>query len=323
MYAWVLNGTEVLPTLQYLEDPKPGSENQKLVRIVNSSLNHRDIWICKGQYPGIILPCVLGSDGCGYYDHEAVIINPGKSWGDNQEVQSEHFHITGMPSQGTFADYIVADKNQIYKLPDHLSSEEGAAIPLAGVTAFRAFIIKCKPNKASKVLVTGIGGGVSLWVLQYALALGCEVFVTSRHQEKINRAVSLGAAGGVVTSKADWSKNLQKMSGGFDIIIDSIMGNTLQELIKLCRPGARFCFYGASGGKTDNFAPHSIFWRQISIFGSTMGSDHDFNEMMNFISEYSLKPVIDTVFPFSKLPDAMERMKSAEQFGKIILDHSK
>lgn len=323
MRAWVLSETDVLPTLQYLEDPKPVSENQRLIRIVNSSLNHRDIWIGKGQYPNIVFPCVPGSDGSGYMDNEPVIMNPGISWGENQEVQSDNFHIMGMPSQGTFAEYIVADKKQIHELPKHLSCEEAAAIPLAGVTAYRAFMVKCQPTKDVKVLITGIGGGVSLWVLKYAVAIGCEVFVTSRYQDKINKAISLGATGGVNTSETDWSKQLYTLSGGVHIIIDSIMGNTLPDLIKLCLPGAKFCFYGASGGKTDNFSPHSIFWRQISLFGSTMGSDTDFSEMLKFISDHKIRPVIDTVFPFTKLPEAMERMKNSKQFGKIVLDHSK
>ena len=321
MKAWNLLKISEKPVLTEVNDPYIQDKHHVLANISHSALNHRDVWIIKGKYPSLKLPCVLGSDASVTHESENYVINPGMEWGEKNEFQSDTFHIIGMPHQGTFAEKIVVPKSSLYKIPEHLTMEEAAAIPLAGVTAYRALITRAGAKPGDKVLITGAGGGVSLWAVQFALALGCEVYVTSGKQAKIDKAKTLGISGGVCTLEPDWHKLLMQKSGGFDIIIDSIMGNTLNLLIKMCNPGAKISFYGASAGNTTDFSPHILFWRQISLMGTTMGSPKDFSDMMEFIKQNKIKPVIDSVFPFSKLPEALERMETSTQFGKIILEH--
>lgn len=322
MKAWVWHETGKNPVLKEINNPDISTPDEICVDVLYSALNHRDVWINKGKYPKIQLPCVLGSDACGLSEGRQVILNPGFAWGNNEKVQSDFYHILGMPTNGTFAEKVIAEKRQLHEKPDHLSPEEAASIPLAGVTAFRAFVVKCNPLPGQKVLITGIGGGVSQWVMLFAKAMGCEIFVTSTSPEKLKKAKNLGASGGVCTVEKDWQITLKKISGGFDIVIDSVMGPLLPELIKICNPGASLCFYGASGGVTHEFQPHVLFWRQISLYGSTMGSDLDFRNMVDFINKHKITPVVDSIFSFKNLPLAFERMEASAQFGKIIIDHS-
>lgn len=318
MQAWILNQHNAYPSLQNFQFHE--SNNLASVELKSAALNHRDVWINKGLYPNISLPVVLGSDGAGLYRGNPVLINPGIRWGENEKVQDEAFHILGMPTNGTFAELTQVPVENIFSIPDHLDFNEAAALPLAGVTAFRAFVTKCRPEKNSRVLITGIGGGVALFCMQFALAIGCEVFVTSGSEEKLKRAIALGASGGKNYNQAGWTKDLLKLSGGFDIIIDSAAGQQFNELPKLCRPGGIISIYGGSSGVIEKLNPQLLFWRQITITGSTMGSEQDFKYMMAFTEQHKIKPIIDSVFDFHRLDQAMERMHQGKQFGKIVLN---
>ena len=302
--------------------PQVKTEDEKTrVKLLTSALNHRDLWIIKGKYANIKTHCVLGSDGCGVSDEKDVLINPGLEWGSNEAVQSQNFRVLGMPDWGTFAQYIEIESRYIYPKPQHLSYEQGAALPLAGLTAYRSLIRKCRPQKSEKVLITGVGGGVALLALQFALASGCEVYVTSGTDEKISKALKIGAAGGVNYKKANWEKELKEMAGGFDVVIDSAAGDGFGSLIKLCNPGARVSFYGGTMGVINGLSPQIVFWKQISIFGSTMGSDFDFQEMLQFVEHHKITPIVDSVFSIKDFDKAIRRMENAEQFGKIVLQN--
>lgn len=292
-----------------------------LVELINSALNHRDLWIIRGMYANIKTNCILGSDGCGIYEGRDVVIHPGINWGNNEAFQSKDFRVLGMPDWGTFAEYIEIDQKYIYPKPSHLDYVQGAALPLAGLTAFRSIVRKCQPQKGEKVLITGIGGGVALFAMQFALALGCEVYVTSGSQDKIKKARKLGAVDGVNYKENEWDIRLKEMGGGFDVVIDSAGGDGFYRLINLCNPGARVCFYGGTAGKINNLSPQIIFWKQITIFGSTMGSDKDFADMLQLVNDHNITPVVDSVFKLSEFDKAIKRMENAEQFGKIVLDN--
>lgn len=320
MKAWVLKNIKEIPQLTEITEPVTDTDKVK-VQVYASALNHRDIWIADGLYAKIQLPVVLGSDGCGLLNDREVIINPGWYWGQNESAQSAEFRVLGMPDQGTFAESIAVSESFIYEKPDHLSKEEAAALPLAGVTAWRAFMTKCLPDKGNKVLISGIGGGVALFALQFALAVGCEVWVTSGSDDKILKSKALGAAGGVNYKSENWPVLLQSQAGGFDIIIDSAGGSGFRHFIKLCNPGGKISVYGATHGQWDGLNPQHLFWKQISVYGSTMGSDADFRAMIDFVSIHKIRPIIDTVFPFSQLNKGFDRMKSGEQFGKIVFLH--
>jgi len=300
-----------------VEGPK-SQKNHSIIDLHASALNHRDVWITKGMYPGIVTPIILGSDGVGKVDGKNVIINPGINWGANESVQSNDFEVLGLPRNGTFAEKICIENKYIYSKPEHLSILEAAALPLAGVTAYRVLFSRCQLKSTDKVLVTGAGGGVALMAIQFALANGCEVHVTCGSDEKLGRAIELGVSGGYNYKKEDWYKDVKVH---FDIIIDSAGGDSFQHLVKLCAPGARIGFYGATLGKYNNLNPQLLFWRQVSILGSTMGSDADFKSMLDFVSKNKIHPIIDEVFDLKDGAKAFDKMAAGKQFGKIVLQH--
>ena len=294
-------------------------KNKEKIKITASALNHRDLWIVKGQYAGIKYPIILGSDGMGIYKGRRVIINPGQYWGQDEKVQSKDFKILGLPDHGTMADYVYTDEQFIYDVPSHLSDIEASALPLGGLTAYRAMFVRGKAQKGEKILISGIGGGVALFALQFAKAAGMEIYVTSSSDEKIEKAKSLGAKGGVNYNSEDWAKQLIDISGGIDLIIDSAAGEGFKNYLKIINPGGRIVIYGGTRGKIKELIPQIVFWKQLSILGSTMGSDKDFREMLKFVEEHKIHPVIDSVYKIEDQKDAFKKMESGEQFGKIVL----
>ncbi len=322
MKALVLNEGNPYPILQDFPDPSPQPE-EVVVDMKASALNHRDVWITKGKYPGIKYPIVLGSDGSGLMDGHPVVIQPGMNWGNDERFQGKQYHILGSPKNGTFAQQIALNSHQIFSLPSHLDFIEAAALPLAGLTAFRVLFTRCQAKTGEKLLMTGIGGGVALACLQFAVAIGMDVFVTSSSGEKIERAVALGAKGGVNYRNPLWNKELQAASAdGFDVIMDSAGGEGFQHLVKLCAPGGRIGIYGGTAGPIQNLSPQLIFWRQISVLGSTMGSDRDFEAMLAFVENHAIRPVVDSVYKMEDVEKAFVRMAEGKQFGKIVLDLS-
>jgi NADPH:quinone reductase-like Zn-dependent oxidoreductase len=318
MHALVLNDKNA--PLQYKEVAPPQENgNQVLVHIRAAALNHRDVWIQKGLYAGLRYPIIVGSDGAGIYDGKEVIINPSLEWGDNPAVQSKNFRILGLPDNGTFADFVLIDRNQLFDKPKHLTFEQAAALPLAGLTAFRALFTKCNVKKGEKVLITGIGGGVALFACQFAVAAGAAVYVTSSSEDKIERAIALGAKGGGNYTDKDWADGMARELGGFDVIIDGAGGAGFMDLVKVCKPAGRICFYGGTKGDIPNVNPRQIFWKQLSIYGSTMGTSEEFAKMLRFVKKHTIVPIIDQEFDLKEGQTAFDRMDKGEQFGKIIL----
>lgn len=316
--ALVLNALH--EALVYTDFPSPVAEAGKvIVHIKAAALNHRDLYITQGLYPGIRTPNVLGSDGAGVCEGAEVLIDPSFDWGEQKTAQGRDFHILGMPTAGTFAAEVAVPRANIHPKPAHLSWEQAAAIPLAGVTAWRVLCTRCRLQAGEKVLITGIGGGVALFVLQFAVAAGAQVWVSSGSTEKIAKAVALGAQGGVSYREPDWDKQLRQQAGGFDVIIDSAGGDGFALLPGLCNPGARIGVYGGSLGKVNGLSPQMLFWKQISILGSTMGTAEDFGNMLAFVNQHQIIPVVDQVFTLSAGNEAFERMQQGSQFGKIVL----
>ncbi len=315
---------------QDFEQPVP-TVNEVLIKVNHAALNHRDVFIQKGQYAGLAFPIICGSDLCGVVVQAAnpshadwigkeVIVNPSLTWGDNPRVQAKTYTILGLPNNGSFAEYIVVPAHLLYPKPTHLSSQAAAALPLAGLTAFRALFSRAKVKAGETVLVTGIGGGVAIYAAQFAIAHACKVYVTSGSDEKIAKAVSFGAIGGANYKTTDWHKNLAKESGGFDVIIDGAGGPDFSKLIDLCNPGARIASYGATVGAWNTGVPAKIFWKQIDILGSTMGNEEEFKQMVDFVNQHQLVPIVAKNFPLAQCEDAARFMDDGRQFGKIVLD---
>ena len=158
-----------------------------------------------------------------------------------------------------------------------------------------------------------------MFALQFAVALGCEVYVTSSSDEKIAKAVAMGAKGGANYRTEDWSKAFMAETGGVDVIIDGAVGVGFADLIKVCRPAARICFYGGTAGAMSGVSPQIVFYKQLSIFGSTMGTAREFSLMVGFVNFHKIKPVIDSVYDLADANDAFKKMDEGGQFGKIIL----
>jgi zinc-binding alcohol dehydrogenase/oxidoreductase len=330
MKASVLHGVNEPYVYQEFEKPIP-SENEILIKVSHAALNHRDVWIQKGQYAGLTFPIICGSDGCGVVESvgenveaswvgKEVIVNPSLNWGENPRFQAKNYVILGLPNNGMFAEYVVVPSRLVYEKPKHLSSEKAAAFPLAGLTGFRALFGRAKAKEGETVLITGVGGGVALFAAQFAIAAKCKVYVTSGSDEKIKQAIDLGALGGANYKNADWHKELAKTSGGFDVIVDGAGGPDFAKLIDMCKPGGRIASYGATVGPWNAGVPAKIFWKQIDILGSTMGNDKEFEEMVAFISEHKIEPLVAKVFGLNQAQDAAKYMDEGKQFGKIVLE---
>lgn len=329
MKAIVLN--QKTYTLEIKDVEKPTlSGTDVLIKLKASALNHHELWSLKERDLKSDLNIIMGSDGAGIIEEvgagehnfkkgDEVIINPSINWGTNNSVQEQNYEILGFPKQGTFAEYISIDHQYVYPKPKHLSFEESAALPLAGLTAYRALFTRGGFENNNKVLITGIGGGAALFALSFAVASGAEVYVTSGNENKIAKAVELGAQGGVNYKDSKWSAKLLDKVRGFDVIIDSAAGRGFPELIKLANPGGRIVLFGRTAGNIPDLNPKTIFWKQLSIHGTTMGNNEEFKKMLDLISSHKINPVIDSFYSPKDISLAFDKMDNGEQFGKIII----
>ena len=318
-----------VPTLKEIEFAPPGP-GEVVVNVKAAALNHRDVWIAKGKYADIRLPCVPGSDGAGVVDAvgegvdgkwigRKVIVNPCLGWGANPEAPATGWRILGMPDPGTFADYVKAPVENLAPMPEVLSFEEAAALPLAGLTAYRALFTRGRLQSGEKLLVTGVGGGVAQFLMQFGLATGAAVFATSGSAEKLKRALEAGASGGANYKEEGWEKALLQAGGPFDLIVDSAGGSGFGKLLDIARPGGRVVFFGATAGNPPEMPQRKVFWKQLSLLGTTMGSPQDFAIMAKLVEAKGLKPAIDRVYPMEQAADAFRRLDAGEQYGKIVL----
>ena len=319
--------------IKEVDTPEPGPGEVR-VKLQNSALNRRDYWITIGRYPRTSLPCIAGSDGAGTIDAVSedvddavigneVVVYPAREWGDSEAAYGPNFRVLGMPDQGTFAGYICCPATDVLSRPAHLSWEQSAAVPLAGLTAWRAVVTQAEVKAGQTVLVTGAGSGVSTFAIQWASALGAEVYVTSGSEEKIHKAKSIGATGGVSYRQEDYHKILKKQAGGFNAIIDSAGGDDLNNLLSTLRPAGRFVFFGATlGVPTTGLEIPRLFFNQTRIQGTMMGSNAEFKAMLEFVNEKKIEPVVDRVLPMNEAVAAHKLLESFGQMGKVVLQNS-
>ncbi len=317
--------------LEEVPDPAPGP-GQVVVRLRAAAVNHRDLYICRGQYAGLRFPVIPGSDGTGEITAAgrgvtgmspgaSVVINPSLDWGEDPRAFGPQFRILGLPDNGTFAEQVAVPATNVLPRPEGLTDEEAASVPLAGLTAYRAVVTRGRVQRGETVLVLGIGGGVATFALLIARQAGARVLVTSGSDAKLARAQTLGADGGVNYKTTDWVAAVREMTGGQgpDLIIDGTGGATFERALDAARPGGRVVSYGATTGNTPDLTVRRVFWKQLTVLGSTMGSPDDFRAMLALVGQGKLRPVVDQVFPLSDAGKALRRMDRAEQFGKIVL----
>ncbi|WP_220150110.1 quinone oxidoreductase family protein [Enterococcus durans] len=192
-------------------------------------------------------------------------------------------------------------------------------MPLAGLTAYRALVTKGNVQKGEKVLIPGAGGGVASFLIQFAHALGAEVYVTSSKEDKINKAMELGAVGGVNYTEENWVEQLLDLTGGIDLSIDSVGGDSFKSLIALGKIGSRIVNFGSTRGPVNNLFLPSLTLKEMSIIGSTMGSADDFSKMIKLVNKKEIHPVIDRAYPLREVKKALDRIEKGQHSGKIVL----
>jgi len=305
-------GPEVL---QYEDAPDSVAEpGEVLIELRAASLNHLDLWVRKGL-PSVPKPRILGADGAGIRADtgERVVINPGLEQGTRITVVGEHM-------DGTHAELIAVPETNVYAIPDSLSFEEAAAFPLVFETAWRMLVTKAGLQPDEWVLIWGIGGGVATAALAIAKALGARAVVTSSSDEKLARAVELGAEATINHADADVASRIKDATGGgADVVIETVGADTWTTSLSVARPAARICVCGATSGPNPPASLHRIWWKQLTIYGSTMGTRADFEAALDLVVSGRAKPVIDSVFPLSETRTAHERLESGAQLGKVVL----
>ncbi len=298
-------------------DPKPGP-GEVLVELRTAGLNRRDLLVSRGTYP-FPLPLVPGSDGAGVRRDtgDEVLIYPALDWGDREETHGPDFQILGGPRDGTYAELVALPEANVFPKPERLSWEEAAALPLAGLTAYRALFSRGRLRRGETVLVLGAGSGVSTFAVQLAAQAGARVLVTSSSDGKIERSRALGAEGGVNYAAEDWVAAVKEL-GGADLVIDSV-GSTWAQSVDCLRPGGRVVVFGATGGTEATLPVRPFYFGQLSLLGTMMGSPADFSGLLGALESGSWRPVVDTVLPLDQAAGALETMKSGKHFGKLVL----
>jgi len=304
-----------LDVLRYEEapDPVPG-EGEVLVELRAASLNHLDVWVRKGL-PSVPKPHILGSDGAGIRTDtgERVVINPGLERGDRIITIGEH-------TEGTHAELIAVPQANVHPIPDHVSFEEAAAFPLVFETSWRMLVTKAALQPDEWVLVWGIGGGVATASLAIAKALGARVVVTSSSDAKLERARELGADAAVNHASEDVAARVKEVTGGgVHVVVETVGAATWQTSLAVARPAGRICVCGATSGPNPPANLHRMWWKQLTIYGSTMGAAGDFAAVYDLVTSGRAKPVIDRVFPLGEAAAAHEHLESGQQLGKILL----
>ena len=306
-------GPEVL-RYEDAPDPEPGP-GEVLVRLRAASLNHLDLWVRKGL-PSVPKPRILGADGAGIREDtgERVVINPGIEHGEQISVVGEHM-------DGTHAELVAVPETNVYPLPDEISFEDAAAFPLVFETAYRLLVTRARLREGEWVLLWGIGSGVATAGLAIAKALGAKALVTSSSDEKLERATALGADATVNHATGEVREAVKEATGGagVEVVLEHVGESTWQTSIQAARSGGRIAVCGATSGPNPPAALHRIWWKQLSILGSTMGTREDFEAAYELVKSGRAKPVVDSVYPLEEARAAHERMEAGEQFGKIVL----
>jgi len=306
-------GPEVL---RYEDAPDPvPRDDDVLVELRAASLNHLDIWIRRGL-PSVPKPRILGADGAGLVagTGERVVINPGIDHGDGKIT------VIGEHTDGTHAELIAVPASQVYPIPAGLDFEAAAAFPLVFETAYRMLATKAALREDEWVLVWGIGSGVSTACLAIGKALGARVIVTSSSAEKLERARELGADAALNHETDDVVAAVKKLTGGgAHVVIDHVGEATWQRSLAAARADGRICVCGATSGPNPPAQLHRLWWKQLTVYGSTMGSRADFEAVYELVASGRALPVIDRVFPLADAAAAHERLEAGGQLGKIVL----
>ena len=315
-------GPDVL-RLEELPDPEPGP-GEVLVELRAAGLNHLDVWVRKGL-PSVPKPRILGADGAGvvaglgdqvegFAPGDRVVLNPGIVHGDRITVVGEHM-------DGTYCELKVLPAGQLYPVADSLSLEEAAAFPLVFETAHRMLVTKAALREGEWVLIWGIGGGVALAAFELARAFGARTIVTSSSREKLERARALGADLAVSHSEDDVVEAVREATAGrgADVVVETVGEATWERSLAAAAREGRVVVCGATSGHSPPARLYRLWWKELVIYGSTMGLPSDFEAAYDLIQSGRARVHVDSVFPLADAAKAHQRLESGEQFGKVVL----
>jgi zinc-binding alcohol dehydrogenase/oxidoreductase len=316
-------GPEVL-VLEEVPDPVPGP-GEVLIRLRASALNHLDVWVRKGL-PSVPKPRILGADGAGIVEAlgdgvdafapgDRVLINPGIEAADGT------IHVIGEHGDGTNAELIAVPATNVHPIPADLTFEEAAAFPLVFETAYRMLVTRAHVQPDEWVFLWGIGGGVSTAGLAIARALGARTIVTSSSDEKLARARDLGADATINHRRDDVKAAVRAITGGHgaDVVVEHVGEATWRTSLDVAARDGRIPVCGATSGPNPPAALHRVWWKQLTILGSTMGTRADFAGAYALVAEGRARPVVDEVLPLEEIRTAHARLEAGEQLGKIVL----
>jgi NADPH:quinone reductase-like Zn-dependent oxidoreductase len=313
-------GPEVLRLEHDRPDPRPGG-GEVVVELRAAALNRRDLLVRSGR-SGFPPPLVPGSDGAGvvHGTGEEVVINPSLHWGEREDAPADGFEILGGPSDGTYAELVAVPRANVCPKPSRLSWAEAAALPLAGLTAYRALFGRGRLRGGETVLVQGAGSGVSTFAIQLAASEGARVLVTSSSTAKLERARELGAAGGALYTEDGWVEEIRALAGGagVDLALDS--AGRWDESLRTLRKGGRLVVFGATASEETRLAARPYYTGQFSMIGTQMGSPGDFAGLLRVVNHGRWVPVVDSVRPLGEAADAHRRLEAGEQLGKLVLE---
>lgn len=319
-------------------DPVPGPD-QVVVRVHATSLNHLDLAVRAGM-PNLklALPHILGCDAAGHILEvgsdvtdlevgERVVVNPGISCGrceyclKGEDSECVDYKILGEHVPGAYAERVVVPARNILRIPTDMDFASVAAVPLVFMTAWRMLVGRADIRPGEDVLILGAGSGLSTAAIQVAKLAGCTVFVTSSSDEKLQQAKALGADVLVNYRAVPWSKAVWELTGkrGVDVVVDHVGEATFKDSVRSLRKGGRIVVPGATTGAALELDARYLFWRQLSVIGSTMASQREFEEVMKLVFMGRLKPVVDRVFPLHEAAKAHEYLERGDQFGKVVL----
>lgn len=325
-------GPEVL---RYDEAPDPtAGPGDVLIALRAASLNHLDVWIRKGL-PSVPKPRITGADGAGVVAAlgegagtpgaggngatltlgQRVVIDP------SIEVSEGGLQIPGESFDGTHAQLVAIPARNVHPLPDQVSFESAAAFPLVFVTAHRMLVTKARLQPAETCFIWGIGSGVSSAALAIARALGARTIVTSSSPEKLARARELGADGTIDHAREDVRARVRELTGGqgCDVVLDHVGEATWRTTVEVAARDGRIVVCGATSGPNPPAALHRLWWKELTVHGSTMGRLADFTACLDLVASGRAAPVVDRVYDLAEIRAAHERLERGDQFGKIVL----
>ena len=306
-------GPEVLEWSE-VPDPSP-PPGWVVVQLRAAAMNWHDVIARRGNVAGMELPRIIGSDGAGVRRDtgEPVFILPSLFWGAEERHPGAEFEILGDFTDGTYAELVAVPEENVFPLPSGWDWPEAAALPLAGVTAYRALFSRGGLQTGETAVILGAGSGVSTMAISLATMAGARVLVTSSSQEKIERAVELGASGGALYTDEGWAEQLEKA----DLVVDSV-GSTWPDSLSVLKPGGRLVVFGATGGDQATIDVRPFYFGQFSILGTTMGSPRDFARLLGMLDP-RWRPAVEAVMPLDDVAAAHARMQRRDHFGKLVL----